>query len=121
MTISFTHNNSNHKLSGSMPTAYAIFSPQLCKDVASNEVYSMFDLCTPGEDDDTTSLPTLLFSIESILHDYTALFDKPSGLPPTCDTDLGLSYNLGRAQTLSKPSHSPFSSPILQVHKKDGS
>jgi hypothetical protein len=100
-----------------------------------------------GQGDSLTHRPELLGPISSILQEYEDIFREPKGLPPARSHDHSITIQPGVQPVSVRPyrypyyqkeeiekivnellesgvirhSHSPFSSPVLLVHKADGS
>jgi hypothetical protein len=149
--VTFWHNGHQHALgSGIAGSQYAFLSAMEFRKAASEEGSQIFvmHVTDPSSSADyETSAPPDSGSAHELLQEYADVFSEiPPGLPP--DRGIGHAINTGDNSPISqpmyrmspkekecaekmvsdllakgwiRPSHSPYSAPILFVQKKDGS
>ncbi|XP_061364978.1 uncharacterized protein LOC133308374 [Gastrolobium bilobum] len=149
LTMSFTHNSSTILLHGDQdPRPSQISNAQLHKMVAQNSVSSCFMCLTSQQPTQSlqTPLPTQSIPIQQILSQFQDVFNSITSLPPDRPsnhhinllpnskpvqvrpyryphfqkTEIEKMVNDMLTNGIIQPSHSPFSSPVLLVRKKDG-
>ncbi|GAU40605.1 hypothetical protein TSUD_28110 [Trifolium subterraneum] len=149
LTISFTHNTTPITLTANDPNNPTVISAQQLKRCLQTHAASEFfhiQMLTPSIRAANTHSPPPIPAIHKLISKFSPLFNPTPKLPPPRSTDHHIHlqpssspvsvrpyrYPFSQKNEIEKqvkemlqhelirPSHSPFSSPVLLVKKKDG-
>lgn len=143
LTLGFHLGGSYHKLQGLKRGDLTALNPDECSVLDGSTM--LLQISSIIESPQQAQTP--IRAIQSVLDEFAAVFQEPKGIPPTRFHDHNIPLlpgsrpvssrpyrqphyeksEIGRhvkellQQGLIRPSHSPFSSPVLLVKKSDGS